>query len=77
VSQPDAVLAKKYVSVTWVAKRWRVSRETVLRCLQSGELDGYRISNMGWWRVFEDSVLKYESKMSVPASLRPCQKGRV
>jgi hypothetical protein len=54
---------QRTVTVSWIAKRWSVSRETVLRRLESGDLDGYRITVIGWWRVFEQSVLEYESRM--------------
>jgi hypothetical protein len=58
-----SLFQQRTVTVSWVAKRWNVSRETVLRRLQSGDLDGYRITMIGWWRVFEQSVFEYESKM--------------
>jgi hypothetical protein len=58
-----SLFAQKTVSVSWVAKRWKVSRETVLRRLQCGDIRGYRISFKGWWRVFEESVLAHEAKM--------------
>ena len=60
-----SLFEQRTVSVAWVAKRWNVSRETVLRRLQSGDLDGYRITVIGWWRVFERSMLEYESKMKL------------
>jgi hypothetical protein len=58
-----SLFEQRTVSVSWVAKRWDVSNETVLRRLQSGDLDGYRITVLGWWRIFEESVLRYEARM--------------
>jgi hypothetical protein len=58
-----SLFEQRTVPVSWVAKRWDVSNETVLRRLQSGDLDGYRITVLGWWRIFEQSVFEYEAKM--------------
>jgi excisionase family DNA binding protein len=51
---------ERTVAVAWIAKRWNVSRETVLRLLHSGTLRGYRITTRGWWQVVEASVYEHE-----------------
>jgi len=56
----NALTAERTVSVSWIAKRWNVSKDTVLRLLESGQLGGYRMTKRGWWRVFESSVIYYE-----------------
>ncbi|HET9365476.1 MAG TPA: hypothetical protein VFP71_10765 [Candidatus Angelobacter sp.] len=52
------------VSVSWIMKRWNVSKHTIFRLLQSGSLRGYRITTFGWWRVLKNSVLEYENKLN-------------
>jgi hypothetical protein len=41
----------------------RKTGETVRRALEAGDLDGYRISVLGWWRVYEDKLFEYEDRM--------------
>jgi excisionase family DNA binding protein len=55
--------AVKVLPVSRVAARLRCSRDTVLRLLESGELQGYRLTSLGWWRVLESSLLEYEASL--------------
>lgn len=54
---------KKCVPVASVAKQMGCSRDTVIRLLQSGDLQGYRLTPNGWWRVLEDSFLEYKERI--------------
>lgn len=51
------------LSVFQVADRLKTSRMTVVRLLELGELRGYRLTALGWWRVLEQSVLDYETRL--------------
>lgn len=53
----------KELSVSRVASRLSCSRDTVLRLLESGQLKGYRLTRLGWWRILEPSVLEYEASL--------------
>lgn len=72
-----SLFEQRTVSVAWVAERLKCSRDTVIRLLQSGDLRGYRLTAVGWWRVVEKSVAEYEQKLRAeytPETLREAQK---
>lgn len=74
-----SLFEQRTVSVAWVAERLRCSRDTVVRLLQSGELRGYRLTPIGWWRVVEKSVAEYEQKLDAeyaPEALQDAEKGQ-
>jgi excisionase family DNA binding protein len=52
----------KVLTPVEVANRLRVSRDTVMRQLNSGELPGYKIG--GQWRVRESDFVEYLRKRS-------------
>lgn len=56
-------MGNKELSVSRVAERLSCSRDTVLRLLESGQIKGYRLTPLGWWRILEPSVLEYEASL--------------
>ena len=50
------VTTARTLSVSTVARLLKISGRTVYRLLESGELEGYKIHQRGWWRVTTESV---------------------
>jgi hypothetical protein len=56
------------VSVSWVAKRFKVSVMTVCRYREQGLLEGFQFVPRGWWRITRRSVIEFERKLTERAS---------
>ena len=51
------------LSVTAAAARLRISRDTVIRYIESGTLQGYQLADRGWWSVSKASVDALERRI--------------
>jgi len=45
--------------LSWAARMFRCSRKTVVRMLEEGLIEGYRLRPNGHWRVDRESVIRY------------------
>ena len=45
--------------LAWAARMFRCSRQTVVRMIEEGLIDGYQLRPGGHWRVDKDSVTRY------------------
>jgi len=52
-----------FVSVAWAAKELKVDRRSILYYIESGDLEGARIKDRGWWRVSRESVQRKLEKL--------------
>jgi hypothetical protein len=54
------------VSVAAAAGLIGCSSKTVIRLLEASKLDGWRVSDRGWWRVDMTSVLRFRDRRHAP-----------
>lgn len=47
------------INIKEAAALLRCSRDTTRRLLESGDIEGYRLTPRGHWRVHRDSVVRY------------------
>lgn len=57
------VRSEETIPVAVAAQRLRISRDTVIRYIESGTLRGCRLSDRGWWRVSKASVEAMERRI--------------
>ncbi len=50
---------RETVSVSVAARIAKCSPDTVLRWIEEGAIDAWRISRRGWWKVEYESLLRY------------------
>jgi len=55
-----------FVSVALAAKMLQCNRRSILRYLESGDLEGTRVTSRGWWRVSRASVQRKLDKLDSP-----------
>jgi excisionase family DNA binding protein len=53
--------------VQWAADYLGCSVMTVLRYRERGLIEGYQMCERGWWRLFKDSIMKYEAQLRARA----------
>ena len=54
---------KPEIDVTTAAGMIRCSAMTVRRLLDAGELEGYRLTSRGHWRISRRSVIQYLARL--------------
>ncbi len=57
------VVANHEISVLRAAELLRCSEQTVRRLLEAGDLEGYRMTARGHWRIDKESVLRYMDRL--------------
>jgi excisionase family DNA binding protein len=62
-----SLFQEETVSVQWAAEYLGVSVMTVLRYREQGLIKGYQMCERGWWRLFKDSIMKYEASLRAKA----------
>lgn len=58
------------ISVAAAAGIIGCSSKTIIRLLESEKLDGWRVSDRGWWRVDLSSVLRFRERRHAPRARR-------
>jgi excisionase family DNA binding protein len=46
------------------ARMLNTSVDTLMRLVESGEIQAYQLHEGGWWRVSYDSVIEYRNRIS-------------
>ena len=49
----------RYISVSAARKILGCSENTIYRLVESGEVEGYRLNQRGWWKISHTSVMNY------------------
>jgi excisionase family DNA binding protein len=52
------------ISVSTAARIAKCSPDTVLRWIEEGAVEAWRISRRGWWKIERESLLKYLKRVS-------------
>ena len=68
-NQPESVVSKRVFSTGEAASICKISQQTIIRCFDSGRLEGFRVPGSKFRRIPRESMIKFMRENDIPLDL--------